>query len=412
MAHRGHGRPARVRGGARAKRQRPLRHVRTRHRARGRALPAVRGLEPPARLATRQHVVPAGRALPLVPPRAFRSGRAAGLPRRARALRLALRHRGGGRGHARRPGLPYALGRVREGPARPLRGADGRDPPLADHRAGMDHPARGPGPPPALVAGRRLRGLLGSRARRPAGHPPGHAHGRGSGARRGDPGQRHLRPSLARRGDRRRRGLLPVLLAVERPLARGPRDGAPDPPDRRGAGHGPGRAAGGRLRGLRGAHRPGRDGAQAALARRRNDRGPRSPAWRADLPAAHLAGRAAHRLRAAAGTAAGHRRLGGGPGGSGHRRRRDRHQPRSGFRAAGSSSRPTAPASTTSTSSSPDRADGGQPRSSVPLRSPFRPRTGSCPSCRPFPSPGRRPLLPLPALRLPWRSSSPASFAG
>ncbi len=272
-------------------------------------------------------MVPARRPLPVLPPRPVRAGGAACLPGRAGALRLALRHRGGGGGHARRARFPRPLGRVRAGAPRSLRGADGRGPPGPGHRAGVDHPARGAGPPPALVSGRVLRRLLGSRARRAAGDPAHHALRPGPRARRGDPRQRHLRAPLRRRGGGRGGGLLPVLLAVERPLAGGPLHRPPDASHRGGAGHRPRRAARRRLRGLRGAGGPRGDGAEEALARGRHDRGPPPPARRPGLPPAHLAGRAAHRLRAPGGRPTGHRRLGGGPRDAGDERRRPRHGP-------------------------------------------------------------------------------------
>ena len=272
-------------------------------------------------------MVPARGALPLLPPRALRCRRAARLPGGAGALRLALRHRGGGRGHARRPGLPGALERVRAGTARSLRGADGRGPPLAGHGAGMDHPARGSGPPPALVAGRDLRRLLGPGARRPAGHPARHPGGPGSRARGRDPGQRDLRAALAHRGRGRRRGLLPVLLAVERPVAGGPGDRAPHPHHRGEAGHRPGRPPRGRLRRLRGPGGSRGDGPRAALARGRPDRDPVPPARRPGLPAARLPRRSAHRFRAPAGRTARHRHLGSGTGGARDERRRARYEP-------------------------------------------------------------------------------------
>ena len=164
----------RVRAGPRTQRQRALRHVRPGHGARGRPLPALRGLEPAARLAAREHVVPARRPLPLLPPRALRRRRAAGLPGRAGALRLALRHRRGRRGHPRREGLPGALERVREGPARPLRGAAGRGPALAGHRAQPGSP--GAAPASSTRAGRRTgpswpTGTAASTARRESGAP-------------------------------------------------------------------------------------------------------------------------------------------------------------------------------------------------------------------------------------------------
>ena len=174
LAHRGHGGAPRVRARAWTERQRPLRHVHPGHRARGRALPAVRGVEPAARLAAREHVVPARRSLPLLPPRTQRRRWAAGLPGRAGALGLALRGRRGGRGHPGRKGLPGALERVREGPARPVRGPDGRGPALAGHRARPGSPAAAPGS--STRAGRRTgpswpTGTGGSTARRASGAP-------------------------------------------------------------------------------------------------------------------------------------------------------------------------------------------------------------------------------------------------
>ena len=187
------------------------------------------------------------------------------------------------------------------------------------HRAGMDHPPRRPRPPPALVAGRRASwptGTAGSTARRASGAPRPAGEDLGLAAEIPANGTFALlspvEAIVAVEDYYRYYWLWSDLWRVDLDTGRRTRltegERATDPDVL------PGR----RLRGLRGARwPPGRWRCERLWLEDGTDRDPLPPARRPDLPAAHLPGRPAHRLRAPGGGAAGHRRLGGRAGGRG-----------------------------------------------------------------------------------------------